>query len=220
MSLPISSSSALSEIFSSMGVSAEDDKNVSKGGFVLHFSCASRQLVLTINHHADRVLCDICSSHHHAGERPLIGQLGIGQQQTGVCRHAHAAFVFIVGNDRGILAPLLDEQVPWKPVAFVLGTRREWVYLMPSTHGVQYNSKQAKCCWTSSVSYGSTDAWSNMQPKHSDGAWFSDKWVSDGFQMRFWNYWPLLRLTYFHLVIRMSSALMVPVLQGMTSVPP
>lgn len=133
MSLPISSSSALSEIISSVGVSADEDKNVNKGGVVVHFSCASRQLILTINHHVDRVLCDISPSHHHTGERPLIGQLGIGQQETGVCRHGHAAFVFIVGNDRGILAALLDEQVPWKPVAFVLETRREWIYLRPAT---------------------------------------------------------------------------------------
>lgn len=75
---------------------------------VIRSSCASRQLVLTIHHHVDRVLYDIGSSHHHAGERPLIGQLGSRQQQTGVCRHAHAPFVFIIGDDRGILAPLLD----------------------------------------------------------------------------------------------------------------
>lgn len=91
-----------------MGVSAEDDTNVNEGGVVIHSSCASRQLVLTINHHVDRVLYDISNRHHHAGERPLIGQLGIEQQQTGVCRHAHAAFVSIVGDDRGILALLLD----------------------------------------------------------------------------------------------------------------
>lgn len=108
MGLPISNSTALSEIFSSVGVSAEDDKDGNGACVPITNSFATWQLVLTINHYVDRVLYDIRSSHHHAGERPLIGQPGIGQQQTEVRRHAHAAFVFIVGNDGGVLAPLLD----------------------------------------------------------------------------------------------------------------
>lgn len=108
MGLPISSSSALSEIFSSVGVSAEDDKEGNEGCVPIDNSFATWQLVLTINHYVDGVLYDICSSHHHAGECPLISQPGIGQQQTEVRRHAHAAFVFIVGDDRSVLAPLLD----------------------------------------------------------------------------------------------------------------
>lgn len=69
---------------------------------------ATRQLALTVNYYVDRVLFNVFSSHHHAGEHPLISKPGIGQQQTGVRRHAHAAFVFFVGEDGGALAPLLD----------------------------------------------------------------------------------------------------------------
>lgn len=171
-----------------MGVSAEEDKYVDKGGVVIHLPCAwRRQLVLTVNHHVDRVLCDISPSHHHAGEGPLIGQLGIGQQQAGVCHHAHAAFVFIVGDDGSVLAALLDEQVPRKPVAFVLGTKKRrdlfeachthtHTPLASSTNQSIQSVAERPLCHMEARMRGLI-----RSPMHLDGAWLADKWVSERF---------------------------------------
>lgn len=57
------------------------------------------QLVLTVDHHINWVLGDVCTSHHHAGESPLVSQLGGGEHQAGVCSHAHTALVFVSGTD-------------------------------------------------------------------------------------------------------------------------
>lgn len=61
---------------------------------------------------------------------------------------------------------------------------------------------------------------SNMPPVHSDWAWFSnDKWMSDKIH-RLESIDLLLLLTYFHLVIMMSSGFMAPLLHGISSVSP
>lgn len=78
------------------------------------------QLVLTVDHHINWIFYDVCASHHHAGESPLVSQLGGRKQQAEVFRHAHATLVFISGANGDVLGPLLDQEVSWKPLSFVL----------------------------------------------------------------------------------------------------
>lgn len=57
------------------------------------------QLVLTVDHYINRVLCNVCTNHRHAREGPLVSEFDFRKQQTGVCGHAHSVLVFISGND-------------------------------------------------------------------------------------------------------------------------
>lgn len=57
------------------------------------------QLVLTVNHYINRVLCNVCTNYCHAREGPLVSQFDFRKQQTGVCGHAHSVLVLITGAD-------------------------------------------------------------------------------------------------------------------------
>lgn len=77
-------------------------------------------LVLTVDDHINWELSNVCTSHHHAGEGALVAQFGRRKHQAGVWGPGHAAFVFISGADWGVQVFLLDQQVSWKPLSFVL----------------------------------------------------------------------------------------------------
>lgn len=90
------------------------------------------QLVLTVDHHVNWIFCDVCASHHHAGESPLVSQLGLRKQQAGVCSHTHTAPVFVSGANWDVLVPLLDQEVSWKSLSFVLESNTECTcYICP-----------------------------------------------------------------------------------------
>lgn len=121
--LPISKSSALSVMLSSVGASAMrgEKKKVNERGLGLG-GCGSMKtfITLTVHHHVDVELLDVGDVRLHAGEGVLVAQLDRRQQQAEVVQQAHAVLVVVGGADRHVLAPQLEQQVARHAVLFDL----------------------------------------------------------------------------------------------------